>query len=28
MFKPLLWGLKWNALNIWENKEEKNKEEK
>jgi len=22
MFKPLLWGLKWNALNIWENKEE------
>ena len=22
MFKPLLWGLKWNSLNIWENKEE------
>ncbi|PIW97411.1 hypothetical protein COY65_00930 [Candidatus Jorgensenbacteria bacterium CG_4_10_14_0_8_um_filter_39_13] len=22
MFKPLLWGLKWNALDIWEDREE------
>jgi hypothetical protein len=22
IFKPLLWGLKWNALDVWEDRED------